>query len=274
MSEHFKPLEYDKERVDLFYKRVTRQGNLPYLLKPPKDANLSAFCDAILGAYEEDTATKHTKGSERYDAYLSRLALTISYLQGMPLGELNEAAADIKYSGRQKGEKIALDVGSVGGRFYSSEAAEKREDSENLAYLFESIEEFTDLGDLIRRLYEEKRVTAGEASALLLFIAREDSRADPQVKYTAAINIAAQIRVRLRTAMGMQLRDGESLINQTFERGARHLQEIINDPVNRLNQIAIHSSAHSPAIPQNEESQRLQREIDGHVGYVLDKLYS
>lgn len=273
VSEQLKPLEYDKERARLFYRRVVRHGNLPYSLRPPEDVDLSAFSDAILGAYEESTAMTHSEGSERHKAHMSRHALAIFYLQGMPLDELSEVAKSIKYIGRTKAETIALDVGSVGARFWKDDYPEHKKSSEQTTYLSESIDEFTDLSDMIRQFYEQKRITAGEASALLLFIAREDSRADPQLKYTAAINIAAQIRIRLRSAMMAQLHEGDTLINQTFERGAQYLQNIINDPVARLNQITPGGPSHSPFTPQNEELQNHQREIDGHVGYVLDQLY-
>jgi hypothetical protein len=287
-----RPIDYDAERLKQFYGRATFRTNLPREYKPDTDVNQAAFADAMIGLYVNHLEVRYADDPKAYQVGLARVAFALNFLEGMKpadltvaFDELGVTEDDIKIP-----REYALGVAGIGARHFRNQFGEPAPNEEKPVKpapeplpeseimepeVQRSHEEFINLGNVIRDLYDQERINSGEAQALLLLFREAQSSALRETQAKVAERIAQHLKARLTRATATQPHKGESLADQVYAKGISHLRMIVNHPVamvtdNRVYKelITTEMSADRTLTPKTA-----YEKIRGHIGYVLDKIY-
>ena len=287
-----KPMEYDSDRLKQFYSRATFRTNLPKEYKADIDVNQAAFADAMIGFYMDHLELRYADDPKGYQVGLARVAFALDFLEGMnptdltnTFYELEATEDDIKIA-----REYALGVAGIGARHFRDQFGEpvlKEEKPPKLVpeplpepepiepEVQRSHEEFTNLGNVIRDLYDQGRINSGEAQALLLLFREAQSNALRDTQAKVAERIAQHLKAHLNRATAMQPHKGESLIDQVYAKGARHIRMVISHPVAMVTDNRVYKELITTemSIDHTLTPKMAYEKIRGHIGYVLDKIY-
>ena len=281
--ETLQSLEYDEERLKQFIHRALYSTNLPPEYKPGRDINKAAFADALIGLFIEQAENKYENKPEALDAALAQVAFAISSLQGDTPDELNNQFQQLSDQGlsRKYPREYALDVAGAGARYFRDGLDRPFPLKKGPPRKIERIEkvydyeEFKHLGDFIRRLYEEERITSGEAQALLLLFRQAPSTAPKSTQVKIVLAAEARLKAQLRRTVALQSHVGEKLEDQTLAKGADFVKKILANPTLMLEDNRVLSSLARGEAMRDEslEPKEAYESVLGHIGYTLDKVY-
>lgn len=275
----YAPLEYNERRLQSFFSRAIYRMNLPKAYRPPSNVDRAAFADAMIGFYLEDCDDVRTEGSgDRAEAALARVAFTLQFLQGVSPVELTEEfnALEDREDNTKLPMEYALGVAGIGARYVRDTMPVLEEIGEPIeVYKEGNYEHFQELGDFVRRLYEDNRVSRGEASALMLLFRQAESSATLAAQKSAITTIEEHLRERLKRTIARQPHRGDELIDQTFVRGANFIKVVLKNSSTMLVDERIFNALAKIELMRDDSFNpaTAYQSVLGHIGYTLNKVY-
>lgn len=266
------PLQYDEKRLKKFLFRACY--NLPHAYKPPKDADGAAVADAIIGQYLE---SRHKP--ELYDVAMGRAEYTVKFLSRGNSGELMDEYARI---GTREGkathwQEYALDVAGLGARHFRDRLGQEAAPGEAIEQneTCNSYDTFVELGDFIRILYEEGRISNGHAQSLLLLFRQANSSAPIEMRINVIADAARTLKAELRSMIAKQPHRGDHLEDATLRNGAKHINTILENPLMMLRDdgVLIKLAKDERAHDRSLDLEKAYKSVLGYIGYTLNILY-
>lgn len=268
-------------RLKNFVSRATRGKGLPSELLPDKEEDMPVFADLLIEHFTADVAEMRGEDSTFHTRALARAAFTRAYLEGEARDELVARLRKSGISQKEGYEEYALKVAGFGAKAIKKKLAandKANSDSTTVAPVkleitragerLPILDEYVDLADTIKRLYQEKRAlfTDRYASELLLFfgLAHDPDASDELIKQSlinAAGHLyfdATKMRKKQDSSDDKHLEQGLDYILTVAEHHKRtSLQTLIQYEMRR-------------GIDTEEDAQKY---VYSHIAYTLDMLY-
>ncbi|MGK2896614.1 MAG: hypothetical protein ACSLEY_03380 [Candidatus Saccharimonadales bacterium] len=267
---YYQPLEYIEERVDELIESVMRPQYLPQKIRSNlKSEDRTLFIDMLLGWSLDRAANDYNENSRKYTRAMSQVALTLEYLGGATKDQCIEFAHS--HGLRLTNEMLPVTAVHHGAHavrdyFANNEAFPARTGRDRHEFFDASTEGFGNIGEVVRRLYEEDRIQSGEAQAILLLLGQAKSSAPVPVQQHVLRHYRPFLRGLLSRTIVRQPHVRDAIADRTFEEGIKYLKYILDyGKTDSIRQLATQSE-----LSDIEEA---HYHITSHIGYVIDKMY-